>query len=264
MSFTRNDMRAHERRASDGFTIVELLIVIVVIAILAAITIVSYNGITKRAADSALMTDASSAATQLSVYKVTNNEQYPSVTTSLNDGKGAQKSAATSLQYTVDNSATPASYCMSLTSSATSSTYYVSSTNNAPSTGLCPGHVPNYPAGTNLLTPPANTSNIVVTTPTESSVNMAYSGYVSVYTSATGTPSPTVVSWQRLVPKNSNTGTWEVMVGQTAPQLNWVFNVGYDIAYNDGDYFYIRPIYTNSSGTVAGNAIRFDFFYAGD
>lgn len=36
-------------RKQTGFTIVELLIVIVVIAILAAITIVSYNGIAKRA-----------------------------------------------------------------------------------------------------------------------------------------------------------------------------------------------------------------------
>lgn len=36
-------------RKQNGFTIVELLIVIVVIGILAAITIVSYNGITSRA-----------------------------------------------------------------------------------------------------------------------------------------------------------------------------------------------------------------------
>ena len=35
--------------SKNGFTIVELLIVVVVIAILAAITIVSYNGITARA-----------------------------------------------------------------------------------------------------------------------------------------------------------------------------------------------------------------------
>jgi prepilin-type N-terminal cleavage/methylation domain-containing protein len=33
----------------QGFTIVELLIVVIVIAILAAITIVAYNGITNRA-----------------------------------------------------------------------------------------------------------------------------------------------------------------------------------------------------------------------
>jgi len=38
----------------DGFTIVELLIVVVVIAILAAITIVSYNGVQAQAKRSAI------------------------------------------------------------------------------------------------------------------------------------------------------------------------------------------------------------------
>lgn len=40
-----------------GFTIVELLIVIVVIGILAAITVVAYNGIQNRASDTAIQTD---------------------------------------------------------------------------------------------------------------------------------------------------------------------------------------------------------------
>lgn len=42
---------------NNGFTIVELLIVVVVIAILAAITIVSYNGITAQAKDSNIQND---------------------------------------------------------------------------------------------------------------------------------------------------------------------------------------------------------------
>lgn len=45
---------------SRGFTIVELLIVIVVIAVLAAITIVAYNGITNRAKDTENKADATS------------------------------------------------------------------------------------------------------------------------------------------------------------------------------------------------------------
>ena len=39
----------YSRHEQTGFTIVELLIVIVVISILAAITIVAYNGVQERA-----------------------------------------------------------------------------------------------------------------------------------------------------------------------------------------------------------------------
>jgi prepilin-type N-terminal cleavage/methylation domain-containing protein len=53
MSFTNIKLNSQER----GFTIVELLIVVVVIAILAAITIVSYNGITSRANTSSAATN---------------------------------------------------------------------------------------------------------------------------------------------------------------------------------------------------------------
>lgn len=51
---THLNKRAEHQR---GFTIVELLIVVVVIAILAAITIVSYNGITQRARYTDLLGD---------------------------------------------------------------------------------------------------------------------------------------------------------------------------------------------------------------
>lgn len=59
-----------------GFTIVELLIVIVVIAILAAITIVAYNGIQTRAENAKTIQGTSQALKLLMLYKETNGD-YP-------------------------------------------------------------------------------------------------------------------------------------------------------------------------------------------
>ena len=58
--------------AKRGFTIVELLIVVVVIAILAAITIVSYNGITNRANASASLSLANTWKKKLELYQAEN------------------------------------------------------------------------------------------------------------------------------------------------------------------------------------------------
>ena len=55
-----------------GFTIVELLIVIVVIAILAAITIVAYNGIQQRAHNAATISAADSWVKVISSYYTAN------------------------------------------------------------------------------------------------------------------------------------------------------------------------------------------------
>lgn len=57
-----------------GFTIVELLIVIVVIAILAAISIVAYNGIQQRARDSQRKNDVAAIAKALKLYRVDNGD----------------------------------------------------------------------------------------------------------------------------------------------------------------------------------------------
>lgn len=63
-----------------GFTIVELLIVIVVIGILAVIAIVAYNGVQQRARDSMRTSDVTAVEKALELYKV-DNGSYPSVGT---------------------------------------------------------------------------------------------------------------------------------------------------------------------------------------
>jgi len=59
-----------------GFTIVELLVVIVVIGILAAITIVAYTGISQKAIASSLQSDLTQASKQLEMFYIDNN-YYP-------------------------------------------------------------------------------------------------------------------------------------------------------------------------------------------
>jgi len=61
-----------------GFTIVELLIVIVVIGILAAITIVAYNGIQGRAKDATVQSTLTNTRKQLESYRTTSaSDSYP-------------------------------------------------------------------------------------------------------------------------------------------------------------------------------------------
>jgi prepilin-type N-terminal cleavage/methylation domain-containing protein len=60
-----------------GFTIVELLVVIVVIGILAAISVISYRGVTKRATVSVIKSELVQSAKKIELYKIENGI-YPS------------------------------------------------------------------------------------------------------------------------------------------------------------------------------------------
>ena len=67
------------KHKAHGFTIVELLIVIVIIAILAAITLVSYNGITRRANNAAIVSAAQQTYKLIESY-IAINGVYPKAT----------------------------------------------------------------------------------------------------------------------------------------------------------------------------------------
>ncbi len=80
--------QAFKRRS--GFTIVELLIVIVVIAILAAISIVAYNGIQNRAYDTTVQSDLSTLSKKMSVDASTSgNYVLPTASTEFSASKSA-------------------------------------------------------------------------------------------------------------------------------------------------------------------------------
>ncbi len=95
-------MTLNSKVKQSGFTIVELLIVIVVIAILAAITIVAYNGIQNRAKASAAQSLANNIAKKVESFN-TIESLYPTYTQlTSNVGDGTQYN---SKEAKLDNSA---------------------------------------------------------------------------------------------------------------------------------------------------------------
>jgi len=120
----------NKSKLSSGFTIVELLVVIVVIGILAAITIVSYTGISQKATAAALKSDLKNASTQLEMDKVTNGT-YPATKEAANNGRGLQTSPGTILDYVYVGGSD--SYSLAATKSSTS--YFITSTDKTPTIG---------------------------------------------------------------------------------------------------------------------------------
>src|SRR5665811_330588 len=116
-----------------GFTIVELLVVIVVIGILAAITIVSYTGVSQKATVVSLISDLDNASKQLKLYQV-EYSSFPTTLTSncptapVNDTKYCLKpSSGNTYAYS-----SPSPYSLfALTATNTASSTVYSITNNS-------------------------------------------------------------------------------------------------------------------------------------
>ena len=66
-------------RAKSGFTLVEILIVVVILGILAAIVIPQFTEASGEAKTSSLVTDLQSMRSQIELYKVQHNDALPGV-----------------------------------------------------------------------------------------------------------------------------------------------------------------------------------------
>lgn len=117
-----------------GFTIVELLIVIVVIAILSVVTIVAYNGIRDSAIASQAQSALAQANRQVMLYAAEHSDQLPA---SLSDAD-VTDTGSVSYQYSNNNTVTPREYCVTATVGDTS--FYTSSDGTTGGEGICPGH----------------------------------------------------------------------------------------------------------------------------
>jgi prepilin-type N-terminal cleavage/methylation domain-containing protein len=136
-SITSKPDQASNRR---GFTIVELLIVIVVIGILAAITIVAYTGISQRAIAASLQSDLDNASKQLKLYQV-DNSAYPTTndcSASPAAGSICLKSASgtTYTAFQISNASSPQTFCLTALNNGIN---YRVTNDGTPTAGTCSG-----------------------------------------------------------------------------------------------------------------------------
>jgi len=199
-----------------AFTIVELLVVIVVIGILAAITIASYSGISSKAITASLTSDLDNASRQLKMFQVDNSAYPGTINCAIPDSttnKCVKSSANTNYQYTVSNT-NPQTFCITATKGAQS---YKITNDSIPATGGCPGH------GVGGVSPITN----LVTNP-------------SVETNGT--------SWNSY----TNGGSTMSRVSGGAFSGTWFYRVQFTASGNGGIYFYHLSVQPNTQYTLSG------------
>ncbi len=184
---TMGTLSIRYRRA--GFTIVELLIVIVIIGILAAITIVAYNGIQNRARTAAVTSSLAGAAKQLELSKV-DAGVYPS--------SGASLKKADDVDFQYSYVASSDSYCLTATKDTIS--YKITSTAQTPIQGGCAGHSQGGVAAiTNMATNPSaenNTAGITTVSATGTRDTSWYSsGTASFMITPSGATNDTYIAY---------------------------------------------------------------------
>lgn len=207
------------RYGQPGFTIVELLIVVVVIAILAAITIVAYTGIQNRAKASALQTSASQAAKKVATYALTNGEVYPLDKPAFLTATSLSESSSLSYLYLASNDGK--SYCISAHNpSAPSFSMAVTSSNVQPREGVCTENIARNTRGTSGITGSElagrySTTWSWVTGAGDAPTGLSTYGRQTIGTAVTGGGRGTDYNANLDVAAPASVGVWPIANGQT-------------------------------------------------
>lgn len=122
--------------AQQGFTIVELLITIVIVAILASVSVTAYSGIQQRGRDAQRVSDMNAIVKALEMYKIQTGNYPPTGTTNVLGGWEA-------------SSVNPDQFLNTLRTSGVASKVPVDPINNGAGTSGFLYRYYRYPGGTN-------------------------------------------------------------------------------------------------------------------
>jgi prepilin-type N-terminal cleavage/methylation domain-containing protein len=128
-----------DKNSNMGFTIVELLVVIVIVGILAVIATVGYSGVAEKASRAVAVADLNNVHKLVENYQ-TENMVPPNNIDQTNDNRGFTASEGSIIRYT----ATGSNYCITVNRGS----YYImyDSTTGSNTDGYCEGHGPAEPA----------------------------------------------------------------------------------------------------------------------
>lgn len=180
----------------SGFTIIELLIVIVIIGILAAIVLVSYNGVQNRAKVVALQSDLQNVAEQLKIDKAINGE-YPATLADADNGNGVKSSSDTTFgNYTVHNELSPPTFCVEATNGTL--TYNVTDS-TSPTAGTCSGASAAIPTRDGVAQCSTGVTSCTVNTGPIATGSWMIA--VVVWTNTSGITSTVPAGWTTIIPQ---------------------------------------------------------------